>query len=227
VLLGFAWFITLPCIGQNSAGLKIYHNTDLFTVTYADSRNGTVTEQRELKYNRFSIALNLRKTNRISHELEFFMPQFSKPLERIQYPANYSFKKDEWYDSKVTSWAIRYELSKSLSATGKLGLNVGAGINPFFAHIEYFPNSQDIYYVSSKIYGAAVNIIPRLNYSFGQRVNLDFNIPFKVYDLRAEKQRIHNPAIPIRHQQALVFKNLFFERAYTIRIGITYILNKA
>jgi hypothetical protein len=218
-------FATVTCYGQNKLGVKVYHNTDLFTIKSTDYRAQVVTEERKPAFSRISVALELKKINRITHELEVFVPTFSQTLSSPQYPLNYDLRADVWYDTKVTSYALRYEVNKSLTnSRNRFNVGIGVAVNPYFVQVKYNPTSPNIYYWSTKLFGAALNFIPRFNYKITHRVSAEINFPFKIYDYRAQKERVHNPAIPIRHQQSGFLKGIFFEDAYTIRTGMTYLL---
>ena len=157
------------------------------------------------------------------HEIEFFIPEISKSLDDIQYPMNYEFRKDVTFDGEGTSYSLRYELSKTLTDESKrFGFAIGAGINPYYVHLEYIPNVETTYYWSTQLYGFALNFIPRINYKISRRFNIDLNVPLKIYDLRLEKNEVANPAIPIRQQNTNGSDHIFFESAYTIRLGLAY-----
>jgi hypothetical protein len=51
---------------------------------------------------------------------------------------------------------------------------------------------------------------------------VDLNVQLKIYDLRLEKNEVGNPAIPIRQQETNDVDHIFFESAYTIRLGLAY-----
>ena len=211
--------------GQKSFGVKVYQNTDIFDIDYREA--GNTTNVNKTNFNRISLALNLRTKNSLVHELELFIPELSKSLENIQYPMDYELRKGDTFDGEVSSYSIRYELSKKLTdETKRFGFTLGAGINPYYVYIQYFPKVETTYYASSELYGFALNIVPRLEYKLSNRFHLDLNIPLKVYDLRGEKIRLDNPAIPIRQQTSTDGDQIFFESAYTIRLGLMYTLTK-
>jgi hypothetical protein len=95
-------------------------------------------------------------------------------------------------------------------------------INPNYIPIEYTPNIETTFYSSTKLNGFALNLIPRINYKISRRFIIDLNVPLKIYGLRAEKNQFSNPAIPIRQQTTNDLDHIFFESAYTIRIGLEY-----
>ena len=65
-----------------------------------------------------------------------------------------------------------------------------------------------------------------IKYKFSQRFSIDLNVPLKIYDLRVEKNKIKNPAIPIRQQTTNDYNHIYLESAYSIRLGLMYKLNK-
>ncbi|HEX6890859.1 MAG TPA: hypothetical protein VF141_09200, partial [Chryseolinea sp.] len=84
------------------------------------------------------------------------------------------------------------------------------------------PNVETTYYWSTELYGFVLNFTPRVNYNISRRFNVDLNVPLKIYDLRGEKNEVNNPAIPIRQQTTNDVDHIFFESAYTIRLGLEY-----
>jgi hypothetical protein len=209
--------------GQSSFGVKVYQNTDLFKTIYNERRNNLVTSFEQINFSRISLAADIHTKNGFQHEVEFFIPEISKSLDDIQYPMNYEFRKDVTFDGKASSYSLRYEFSKRLTNESKrFGFSIGAGINPYYLHIEYIPNVETTYYWSTELYGFALNFTPRINYKISRRFNVDLNVPLKIYDLRGEKNEVNNPAIPIRQQTTNDVDHIFFESAYTIRLGLAY-----
>lgn len=141
---------------------------------------------------------------------------------------NYEFQKERPdFEGQASSYSLRYELSRTLTNKAKrLGFNVGVGINPYYVLVEYIPNVDNSYYSSTKLYGFVMNLIPRVKYKLSERFSVDLNMPFKIYDLRAERRTIKNPAIPVNQQTKIDYNNIFFESAYTFRLGLMYKLNK-
>ncbi|HZI26156.1 MAG TPA: hypothetical protein VFD46_13825 [Chryseolinea sp.] len=213
--------------GQNAFGVKIYQNTDIFETQYYESRTMEMTKVKNVNFNRITFAVDIDTKKGYTHEIEFLIPEISKPLENIQFPLNYEFRKDETFDGEASSYSFRYEVSKTLTNKAKrFSFLLGAGINPYYVHIEYEPNVETTYYSSTQLYGFALNITPRISYRVSQRFSVDLNVPLKIYDLRGEKNKTENPAIPIRQQTTNDYSNIFFENAYTIRFGLMYKLNK-
>ena len=205
------------CSYSQRVGIKIYQNTDFFETTYNQASSG------QLNFNRFSLAVDFHTKNSFLHEVEFFIPEITKSLDDLQYPMNYEFRKGDTFDGQGTSYSLRYELSKRLTnESNKFGFSLGAGINPYYVHLEYIPNVETTYYWSTRLYGFAVNLIPGINYKISKRFSVDLNVPLKIYDLRGEENKVHNPAIPIRQQETNDFDQIFFESAYTIRLGLEY-----
>jgi len=212
--------------GQNNIGIKIYQNTDLFETQY-ESRFGQVTKVENVNISRISMAVDIETKKGYTHELEFLIPEISKSLDDVQFPLNYEFRKDQTFDGYADSFSLRYELSKTLTNKARrFAFLLGVGINPYYVHIEYEPNVETTYYWSTKLYGFALNVTPRIKYKLSQRFSIDLNVPLKIYDLRGERNRVKNPAIPIRQQTFNDNNSIFFENVYTLRFGLMYKLNK-
>ncbi|MGC3947382.1 MAG: hypothetical protein QM762_23180 [Chryseolinea sp.] len=224
-LLAFSCIVA--SFGQRSFGVKIYQNTDFFDAEITDTDTRTQTTVHNVNANRFSVALNLFSKRRVIHELELFIPEVSKSLDNMQYPMVYDLKKGSSISGKGTSYSVRYELSRTLTREDKrLKFSGGVGINPYYVHLEYLPLNTYTYYADSRLYGAAVNITPHLTFDLTPRFCLDLSVPIKVYDFRANEYQVRNPAIPIEQQISKNYSSIFFESAYTIRLGISYVFWK-
>jgi len=185
LLTAISTLSVLCSFGQSSVAVKIYQNTDLFKIIYNEGRNNLVTSSDQVNFNRISLAVDFHTKKRFVHEIEFFIPEISKSLDDVQYPMNYEFRKDVTFDGEGTSYSLRYELSKALTDESKrFGFAIGAGINPYYVHLEYIPNVETTYYWSTMLYGFALNFTPRINYQISRRLNIDLNVPLKIYDLR-------------------------------------------
>jgi len=216
----------ISSFGQKNVGIKIYQNTDLFESQHYDSRSNTLTKVDHVNFGRFSLALDVETKKGYTHEIELFIPELSKSLDNIQFPAQYKFREGPTFEGQASSYALRYAVSKTLTnKASRLGFDLGLGINPYYVHIEYIPNVDWTYYVSTKLYGFALNGIPRVTYKLSQRFSVDLNVPLKIYDLRGERTLIKNPSIPKNQQVTTDYNNIFFESAYTIRFGVVCQLN--
>jgi hypothetical protein len=219
---------TICSFGQKNFGIKIYQNTDIFVVQYYERRANEVEKFDKVNFTRVSLSVDIDTKNGYTHEIEFLIPEISKSFDKIQYPMNYEFqKKMQDFEGQASSYSLRYELSKTLTDKAKrLGFNLGIGINPYYLLVEYIPNVGPRYYSSAKLYGFVLNMVPRIEYKLSPRFSIDLNVPLKIYDLRAEKYRVKNPSIPIRQQTTIDYSNIFFESAYTFRLGLMYKLSK-
>lgn len=226
-LLASLLILVSICSFSQKVGIKVYQNTDFFETVYNESRTNLQTSSEQVNFNRFTIALDFHTKNNFLHEVEFFIPEISKSLDDVQYPMNYEFRKDDTFDGEATTYSLRYEFSKKLTnESNRFGFSFGAAINPYYVHLEYIPNVETTYYWSTRLYGFAVNLVPRINYKISNRLNIDLNVPLKVYDLRFEENKVNNPAIPIRQQETNDVDHIFFESAYTIRLGVEFIIAK-
>lgn len=227
ILLTTCFFSTIIySYGQHKFGIKIYQNTDIYKTQYYESGINKLTNFNNVNFNRLSLAIDIDTKNNFTHEIEFLIPEISKSTDDIQFPMSYEFIKDITFDGKASSYSLRYELSKTLTrASGRFAFNLGLGVNPYYVHIEYIPNVETAFYASTKLYGLALNMTPRIKYKLSERFSMDLNIPLKIYDFRGERNMVNNPAIPIRQQITNRFNNIFLENAYTIRLGLTYRLN--
>ncbi|HEU5292956.1 MAG TPA: hypothetical protein VFU05_20055, partial [Cyclobacteriaceae bacterium] len=196
--------------------------TDIFETRY---NVGTPQEEttENVNFNRISFAIDFATDKGFVHEVEILIPEVFKPLDKFQYPMNYELRKGDTFDGTASSASVRYELNKSLTGNeGKFSFLLGAGINPYYVRIEYEPHDLTTYRLLTEFFGFALNVTPRIQYKFGQRFSMDLNVPLKIYDLRMEASRIFNPNIPIRDQKVQETSNIFFETAYTIRLGLLY-----
>jgi hypothetical protein len=213
--------------GQRNFGIKIYQNTDIFETQYYDNDTREVTKFDNVNFSRLSLAVDIDTKKGYTHEIEFLIPEISKPFDRIQFPMNYGFGKGTRFEGKASSYSLRYEISKRLTnKTKAFSFNLGMGINPYYVHLEYIPHDATSVYRSLKSYGFALNMVPRIKYKLSNRLSLDLNVPLKIYDLRGEEFRIKSPALSRSQQTANYHNDIFFESAYTIRLGLMYQFNK-
>ncbi len=157
-------------------------------------------------------------------EIEVIIPEISKSIYNVKLPLDYSFQDDGARVGTISTFSIRYELSKILfNPSKKFRFNLGLGINPYFTETKYEPEVSNAYYSNAKLFGVSFNIIPRINYNITDRILIDLNIPFKLYDLQNQETHVNNPSLPIRQQTSTEFTDIFFEDAYTIRLGVSYV----
>lgn len=226
ILVTYFILIAIFSFGQKKYGIKIYQNTDIFKTQYYESRGRTLTKLNVVNFSRPSLAIDIHTKNSFTHEIELLIPEVSKSVENIQYPLNYEFRKDITTKGKASSYSIRYELNKTLTnESNRFSFSAGVGINPYYVRIEYIPIVETTFYMSTKLYGFAFNLTPRLKYKLSKRISVDLNIPLKIYDLRGQRNWIRNPLIPIGQQKNNDYRSIFFETAYTIRLGLMYKLN--
>ena len=209
--------------GQREFQFKIYQNTDFFKSSYYSPQTNEKRNSSHLNFNRISFALTVRGKNDVVHEIEFFLPELSRSIYKVRFPANYEFKEGDDIKGFISSYSCRYELSKVLSNSSKsMVFSLGIGVNPYFTNTEYEPAVSTTFYSSDKVFGISLNLIPKINFRVTNRVRLDFSIPFKFYDLREQKSKLENPAIPIRQQTTANSLYSFFESSYTLRFGLAY-----
>ena len=173
----------------------------------------------------FAFDIMTKKGN--THEVEFLIPEFSKPIEKFQFPMQYVVWKANNIESAATSHSIRYEIQKILpNNSERINFRYGVGINPYYVKIEYTPSTPNAYYTSLKYYGFALNVTPGLNYKLSRFFSIDLNAPLRIYNFQRENNRQDNPILPLRQQRRNYLNHLFFEPAYTIRLGLRYTPNK-
>jgi hypothetical protein len=214
--------------GQKAIGIKLYQNTDIFEIRYFESMIKHVEKLDKVNFTRVSLAVDIDTKEGYTHEIEFMIPEVSKSYDKIRHAMNHEFQKETPdFEGQASSYSLRYELSKTLTnKANKLDFNLGVGLNPYYVLVEYIPNVDTRYYSSTKLYGFVMNLIPRVIYKLSDRFSVDLNVPLKIYDLRAEKRTIKNPAIPIHQRTTINYSNIFFESAYTIRLGLMCKLRK-
>jgi hypothetical protein len=223
VLLILITFLSISSFAQNILSFKIYQNTDIIHTRYTDSQSGNVTTENNWNFNRISLAVNLLSKKGFSHEVELFIPEFSKPIKKFQFPIKYKFGNIVKFDYETTSYSLRYELHKLLTnKSERIHFLFGIGINPYYVFMEYTPTSSNAYYNSLAFYGFALNVIPALHYKLSSHFSIDLNAPISMYNLQREYYRQDNPILPVRQQRFHHTNHLFFEPIYTIRLGLRY-----
>lgn len=214
--------------GQRSIGIKLYQNTDVFESQFQERNPDQITSVNNVNLTRFSLAVDVSAKKGYTHEIEVFIPELSKSFDNIQFPTTYRFGKGETFVGKAQIYSLRYELNKTLTSSSKrFCFMLGVGVNPYYLHFEYIPKVNTTFYRSMKWYGFVMNVIPAMKYRLTDRFSIDLNVPVKFYDLRRQKAHVKNPVIPLRQQTRIDYNSIFFETAYTVRLGLTYTLRNA
>jgi hypothetical protein len=222
-LLGVV-FLFFAAASARSQGVqvKVYQNTDRYSSTYNNSFEETTREEDQLNFNRISVAVGLSAKHRVRHELELFIPELGTTIHEVKFPLRHEFYDRPIDEATVSTYSMRYEVSKEFDSSRKLYFSLGAGINPYLVATDYESQVSWAYDVHTKTWGFSTNVIPRVIFRFSERFMADLNVPLKIYDLRINDQRIMNPQIPKEHQASRETENIFFEQTYTIRLGFAY-----
>jgi hypothetical protein len=225
----YAFFALLCCVtcsrafAQKQIQVKIYQNTDYFQSRVLNSDTRETHETVNLNFNRISLAVRLQGGRTLLHEIELLIPDVTTSTRNVHFPMRYEFQEGSNFESRISTYSARYEFSKLLvPSSGKFSYSAGAGVNPYFTNTEYDPTNITRYYRSDKVVGLSVNFIPRILFKLTDRLTADFNLPVKLYDLRAVLVNIENPQIPIRQQRQNDIEHVFFEPAFTARLGLAY-----
>jgi hypothetical protein len=212
---------------QTSIQVKLYQNSDFFQATYSSylSSSPRPLVVQHQHFNRVTVAVNLTRKNNWMHELELFIPDVSRPVADAQFPTAYTFQTySENRTSRVSTYAFRYEMSKVFHSDKRFYYSLGLGVNPYYTKAEYEPVVDTYYYNNYEVYGAGLNVIPRVAFKITKKLRADLNVPFKLYDLKREKVYVANPSIAHRHQHSAETAHEFFEKTYTLRLGVAYLL---
>mgnify|MGYP007068800718 CR=1 FL=1 len=81
--------------GQQGQSLKLYQNTDIFQLYCISLHPGEETKQAKVNLSRISLAFVFTSRKRSFHEVELQIPEFSKPIEKLDFPLKYTFWKGE------------------------------------------------------------------------------------------------------------------------------------
>jgi hypothetical protein len=220
--------LSLAASAQQRWGIKVYHNTDLFSKDYYDEVNDQYRDTRDLHNDRFSIALQIQPTKTLSHEIELFIPQVNKLPEDISFPINYEFRESEFLDTEVDAYSVRYELIERISKKNKpITFHSGFGVNPYYVNVDYTRNTPNVsvYDSHTSYFGFSFTVVPRAVISLTDRLKLDIDIPVRVYTLRVENYKTDNPAVPSDRQESQEVRHKFLESVYTLRVGLSFLVN--
>ncbi len=218
-------FEAIHAFGQQGFSFKLYQNTDIFQLQCINLQPRETIKQGKTNISRISFAFVLLSKKSYFHEVEFQIPEISKPIEKLDFPLNYTYFKGDSLDEKGSSYSFRYELGKLLGDKSKpFNFLLSAGINPYYVQLEFTPTSPNTYYNSLTFYGFALNATPRLYYKLNRHFSIDLNAPIRIYNLQVDKYRQDNPILPIQQQRSSEINHLFFEPVYTIRLGLMYSL---
>jgi hypothetical protein len=211
--------------GQVGIEMKFYLNWDFYHLDYIDPATQQIVSSPKTN-KRLSIAAALHTLKNYRHELELFIPEVESK-KAPAYPMNYEpyYPPSSGFVRTFTSYSFRYEFSKEglRLLSNQVIFALGAGINPYYTKTSYLTQVSNFYnrYVWES--GAALNFIPRvILHRRSSKLAVEFSIPLKVYDARYIHQKIENPAIPISQADSSSWKHIFFESAYTLRLGISF-----
>ncbi len=212
--------------GQQGLSFKLYQNTDIFQIQCISLNPREETKQVKVNFSRISLAFVFSSRKRSFHEVELQIPEFSKPIEKLDFPLEYTFWKGGSFDASGNSYSFRYEFGKLLGDKSKpINFLLSAGLNPYYMQLEYTPTTSSTYYQSRTYYGFALNATPRLYFKLNRHLSIDLNAPIRIYNFQKAKYRQDNPILPVRQQRFTKTNHLFFEPVYTIRLGLMWHLS--
>ena len=213
---------------QGGIQVKVYQNTDFFSMhTYAFQPDGSKTTDHsdEVRFNRFSLAIAFSAKKEINHELEFFIPEFDKPIDKGQFPMDYLSNETAGFNNTVTSFSFRYEVNKTFNPGKRVHFNVGLALNPYYVKTKFNPSkNSDYIYREDQALGIALNLVPRIIYKVANRLYIDLNAPLKICDVQGELEYVDNPELPESMKKTQKASGEFFRSVYTVRLGVAYAL---
>jgi len=187
------------------------------------SKSREEIKQLKANFNRISLAAVLLSSKNVFHEVEFQVPEFSKPIEKLDFPLKYTFWKGDSFDEAGSSFSFRYEFGKLLGDKSEpVNFLLSAGINPYYVQFEYTPTTPNAYYWSRTYYGFALNATPRLYFKLNRHFSIDVNSPIRIYNFQKAKFRQDNPILPVQQQRFTKTNHLFFEPVFTLRVGVVW-----
>lgn len=209
--------------GQQGQSFKLYQNTDIYPLQCIRLHPREEIEQVKINFSRISLAFVFTSRKRSFHEVEFQIPEFSKPIDKLDFPLKYTFFKGEPFESAGNSFSFRYEFGKLLGDKSKpINFLLSAGINPYYMRLEYTPTTSSAYYQSRTFYGFALNATPRLLFKLNPRFSIDLNLPLRIYNFQKAYYRQDNPILPAQQQRSTKTNHLFLEPVYTLRLGLMW-----
>lgn len=212
--------------GQQGQSFKLYQNTDIFQLYCISLHPREETKQVKVNFSRISFAFVFASRKRSFHEVEIQIPEFSKPIEKLDFPLNYTFWKGESFDEAGNSFSFRYEFGKLIGDKSKpINFLLSAGINPYYMQLEYTPTTSSAYYQSRTFYGFALNATPRLYFKLNRHFSIDLNAPIRIYNFQKARYRQDNPILPAQQQRFTKTNHLFLEPVYTLRLGLMWHLS--
>jgi|GEM_PF-1941528 len=222
----FIFLSTVSVYGQRSWGIRVYQNTDFFKVV--KSTDSGKEEKLHSNLGRFSLAFTVSGKKRFNHELELFLPEFNRPIDKVMFPYPYKYNIQVTDIKKSDTYSFRYSVSKIFGLpSDRFRLSLGAGVNPYFIRTDYnvyFVHGGYSGYYQTK--GISLNILPAMQYRISKRFDLSVSVPFKLFDYKWLKQYSPNPAVPISQETRKDTKKDFLDQAYTIRLGLHFNLSK-
>lgn len=223
VITGFVVLIaTIGAAAQSTLRFKVFHHTDFIEKSISDPYLNAITRERVWTFRRVSFAFEFGKHENFKHQLEVFFPQVERPTNVPAYPINYTYSTGP-YNWESTAFSFRYEALKKVGGSSdRVRFVFGLGLNPYYQKLSMIPMQSNFTYHHTVNLGAVINAIAGTQVALTNRLGFEASLPLKIYDLRFKRQKINNPALPPEYQMANSHEHIFFETAYTLRVGLTY-----
>jgi hypothetical protein len=218
--------IAIYSSGQQGQSFKLYQNTDIFQLQCIRLNPREETKQVKANFSRISLAVVFTSRKRSFHEVELLIPEFSKPIEKLDFPLEYTIYKGESFDQTANAFSFRYEFGKLMGDKSKpIHFLLSTGINPYYVQLEYVPTVPNDFYRLTTYYGFALNATPRLYFKLNRHFSIDVNSPIRIYNFQRATYRHDNPILPVRQQRLMETNHLFLEPVFTFRLGVVWHLS--
>lgn len=228
-ICAFVFLSVISANGQRIWGIRLYQNTDFVRVEKNQPFERSSSQAWYSHADRFSLAITLTGEKKFVHELELMVPEFNRSTDNVKFPYPYSTYSNPPYNNNnsTDAFSLRYSISKTVVLAPKIWAGLGLALNPYYTRGRVSDDTGYFFSRSLSVVAVSFNLLPSIHYALSQRFSLSLSIPFKMYDLKYEKSRIGNPAVPIEYQYLVNgIEHDFLDRAYTIRLGLHFNLTK-
>lgn len=134
------------------------------------------------------------------------------------------------YENQITSGAkisqlnsmLRYQLNYSFCKEKTVQPYIGVSSKLFYSLKKINPKVTIQYPYSEQSLGVLIDVIPGIKINLGEKIGLDLNIPFGLFDISINRIFNKNPIIPKKDQLTYPLKSTFIPKSKNLRIGVFY-----
>ncbi|MBN1181739.1 MAG: hypothetical protein JXB49_05580 [Bacteroidales bacterium] len=229
-LIAFAIMDSIHAQESKQKILKTYINASYYEEesTDYDGSFGSVSEyfyeEKNLDIGYLSLAFELKKNQKLSHELELMPIWINRKSEKTIIVYNPIENYNYLYGGKVTKTNIylRYQLNYTFNRVWIVAPYIGFSAKGFYWSKKADPYTSYLYQTKLQNTGIDFAFIPSLKIPLNKNLALDINIPVSIYEIKLNIEKEENPGIPVNEQTSSKIIGEFIPKIYNCRLGLCY-----